>query len=484
MTIDQLSTPLFAIEVALAFSAIVLAVARRRGVAGTLAWIFAILAFPFAGALAYLLLANPSVRRTTRRKRLTAHEVRAAIRTRLGEGTPDHVAAELPPLAHGIVHLAARLTSLPPSAGNEVELLVENRRAFQAIEAALLAARESIWAEYYIIQPDETGKRFLDVLADRARAGVEVRLLHDAVGSARMDAARVANLRAAGGRVAGFLPLNPLRRRWAIHLRNHRKVIVCDGTVGFTGGMNIGDEYSGSRHRRLLRRGVGPWRDAHLAIRGPAVRDLAQTFAEDWTFATDERLLPPRRPPPVEGASSVVAVIPSGPDQEVNANALVYFAGVAGARARCWLTSPYFVPDEPMLRALESAALRGVDVRVLVPARSDVPLTRAAAWSYFPELVRAGVRVFEYRPAMLHAKTIVVDDVFGIVGSANVDVRSFSLNFEVGAAIVDRDFAAELEARFLADLADSTEITAARLSERGFLDLLREGAVRLLSPLL
>jgi cardiolipin synthase len=467
---------------ALSLFAILRALTRGHAVPGTLAWILAILMFPGLGAAAYLLVANPSIRRTSRRKRLKAEALRLAIAARVDEGPSAEAASALSPIERSILHLATRLTGLLPSGGNAVELLTENGAAFGRIEQALAAARRSIWAEYYIIQGDETGRRFLEILADRAAAGVDVRLLYDAVGSSRADPARLAAIVAAGGRAEAFLPLNPLRRRWAIHLRNHRKVVVVDGAEGFTGGMNVGNEYSG----RARKRRTEPWRDTHLALRGPAVRDLAQTFAEDWHFATDERLLPPPRPkpPPPPPGAAIVAVVPSGPDQEQNANALAYFAGIASARARCYVTSPYFVPDEPTKRALESAALRGVDVRLLVPGRSDVALLRAAARSYYAPLVRAGVRVFEYRPAMLHAKTMAVDGAWGMVGSANLDIRSFRWNFEVGAIAFDPEFARRLEERFLADLAESQEITPQWLGRRRFPTRLRESAARLLSPLL
>lgn len=480
-----LPTPLLVFLYALSLFTIVRAMTRGHGVSGTLAWILAILMFPGLGAALYLLVANPSVKRTSRRKRLKAESVRLAIESRVGPGPSAEAASALSPIERSILHLTTVLTGLPPSGGNEVTLLTENAQAFASIEEALLGARRSIWAEYYIIQGDETGRRFLEILADRATAGVDVRLLYDAVGSSGIDPARVAAIAAAGGRAEAFLPMNPLRRRWSIHLRNHRKIVVVDGEIGFTGGMNVGNEYSGgSRRVRKRSRGQGPWRDTHLLLRGPAVRDLAQTFAEDWTFATDERLLPPPRSHAAPRGAAIVAVVPSGPDQENNANGLAYFAGIAAARDRCYVTSPYFVPDEATLRALTSTALRGVDVRLLVPGRSDVMLVRAAARSYYAPLVRAGVRVFEYGPAMLHAKTMVVDGSWGMVGSANLDIRSFRLNFELGAIVFDAEFAKRLEERFLADLGESAEMTVQSLGKRKFRARLKESIARLLSPLL
>src|SRR6185503_7381625 len=283
----------------------------------TLAWIFAILALPAVGAGAYVLLANPSVRRTTRRKRLSTAAIRQAMSAHLGKGPPAETQFFAPEV-RSILHLATRLTGILPSSSNRVELLTKTGHAFRNIEQAIAQARHSIWTECYIIRNDETGYLFLDLLADRARKGIEVRLLYDAFGSLGLDGGRLKAIVDAGGKVEAFSRLNPLRRNWAIHLRNHRKVIVVDGQVGFTGGMNLSDEYSGSARRR----GGQFFRDTHLEIRGPAVGDLGQIFAEDWSFATAEEVKVPQRPPPIPGATSCVSILPSGPDQEHNASAL------------------------------------------------------------------------------------------------------------------------------------------------------------------
>lgn len=461
--------------------ALVHAVTRHLGVSSTLAWIFFILFLPGLGPVAYFLLASPRIRTTRRRRRLAGEAVRAALRRSLGR---DPLPAEIDgsaPLARSVLFLGARLTGLPASGGNRVELLLDNEAAFRSKAVAVRGAERSVWAEYYIVEDDATGRAFLADLAGRARAGCDVRLLYDAVGSSGIPGEALSELRAAGGKAEAFLPVNPLRRRWSAHLRNHRKLLVVDERIGFTGGMNVGDEYargrsgSGGRDR--------PWHDAHLRVEGPAVFHLATIFAEDWTFAAGGRLVPTSVPMPHAGGS-VVAVVPSGPDQTANANAHTYFAAVSGALERCWLTTPYFVPDEPTVRALCNAAYRGIDVRVLVPAESDVPLAQAAGRFFYGPLLRAGVRIFEYEPAVLHAKTVVVDGAWSLVGSANLDFRSFTLNFELGAVVFDRAFAALLEGRFVRDLAESREATLADVERRGFADRARLGLARLLAPLL
>jgi len=449
---------------------------RGHGVEGTLAWLFGILAFPAVGALAYLVLSPPNIRRTTRRKLRATAAVRQAFEARAFGAVRPCIPAEID---ISMLELAAATTGLPATPGNEVELLTENAEAFARIERALHEARDTIWAEYYIIRNDETGHRFLDILGERARASVEVRLLYDAIGSMGIDARRLARIREAGGRAQAFLPVNPLAKRWSVHLRNHRKLVIVDGEHGFTGGMNVGDEYSG----RLRRKKAQRFHDSHLSIRGPAVHDLARIFAGDWSFATGQALLLPEPPAPRPACRSVVAIVPSGPDQEHNANAFVYFAGIASARKKAYLTSPYFIPDQPLIRALVTAAMRGVDVRLIVPQKPDVPIVGAAARTYYESLLRGGVRVFEYK-AMLHAKTMVVDDAWAIVGSANADIRSFRLNFELGALVADPAFASVLEQRFRSDLRSSREVTLASVTGSSFPTRLRNHAARLLSPLL
>ncbi|TLN15020.1 cardiolipin synthase, partial [bacterium] len=390
--------------------AIAMAFWRSHGVERTLMWIFAILAFPGVGALSFFFLANPYVKRTIRRKSRAALMVRDKARRPAG-GSPD---------SQPLFNLAAALTSFAPAKGNRVELLGDNETELGEAARVIAGAQKFVWVEYYIIKRDETGLFFLRLLAERARAGVEVKLLYDAVGSMGLEEF-LSPIVEAGGKVEAFHPVNPLRKRWSVHLRNHRKLIVVDGKVGLTGGMNVGDEYTGIAKRR-----GGPYfRDLQLLVEGPAVADLCEIFAEDWSFATDEALLDPVEPSTAAGYTANVAVTPSGPDQEVNASALLYFGGICAAKERIFLTSPYFIPDEPTLRALICASLRGVDVRILIPQRCDVPLVGAAGRSYFAELLAAGVRIFHYQPAMLHSKTMAVDSRWSFVGSANLDMRSF-----------------------------------------------------------
>ncbi len=479
---DRVSTPFLLLYDLVVVGVIVVAVIRGRGFSSTLAWIFAIIAFPGIGAIAYLLLANPHVARTRRAKRAATSRLRRQRGARDAlSGWSAELDARLSPPERSVVHLAARLSGISPAGGNRAEIVSSNRVADRRITDALRGAGRSIWAEYYMVKRDETGRAFLALLAERAREGVDVRLLYDAVGSWGIEGPELRAVTAAGGHVEVFLPVNPLRKRWAVHLRNHRKILVVDGEVAMTGGMNIGNEYSGSRGRRKQK----AWRDTLLVLRGPAASQLGEVFAEDWSFATgSEELLDIPEAAAAEEDGCLVAVLPSGPDQEANANRLGYFAGITASVSRCFIASPYFIPDGPTVRALVTAALRGVDVRVLVPEKNDIALMGLAVRSYYSSLVRAGVRIYEYRPAMLHSKTMVIDGRWFLVGSANVDVRSFWLNFEISALVFDPAFATQVEAQFSTDLQVSREITPKILAGRGFFETLGQGLARLMSPLL
>ena len=465
------SWPFWTTIVVIDLIAIVSLLYRGQGVERTLAWLSAVIAFPALGAIAYFLLADPIIKRTTvRRRRQQAVAVRQFGAPFAAAGTGGQSA---------VMTAAARTTSLEPTTGNLVEVLTDDESAFARVEAELRGARERIWAEYYLIRRDETGHRFLDILAEKARAGVEVRLIYDALGSFRLSRPRLKAIIAAGGWCVEFLPLNPLRKRWSVHLRNHRKLIVIDGQTAFTGGMNVGDEYSG----RARRRGTEHFIDTHLRLAGPCVDDLEEVFAEDWHFATGKTLPLPEVSTSSQGEATV-AIVPSGPDQRRNASHLNYFVGISSARESVWLTTPYFVPDEVILCALIGAALKGVDVRILVPAKSDVLLVGPAGRSYYQQLLAAGIRIFEYLPSMLHAKTMVIDAQLALVGSANIDIRSFRLNFEVGALIEDPRVAATLRDRFAGQLKESREITLPMIRSWSFMKRLQHGAARLFSSFL
>ena len=303
-----------------------------------------------------------------------------------------------------------------------------------------------------MIRNDATGEWFKERLIAAAKRGVEVRLLCDAYGCFAVHASYYRALKKAGVRVWTFLPMRSLLLQ-PVNLRNHRKIVVVDGTVGFTGGLNIGDEYRGQM------KGVGEWRDIHVRIEGGAVRDLQRVFFQDWVFATGEKMTVgayfPRAMPDTGRGGATIAIVPSGPDTRNEAIQRIFFGAIAGAEKRVWMTTPYFVPDQAIVVAMELAAMRGVDVKLVLPSHSNHAVTFHAGRSFYEPLLEAGVELYEYLPGMVHAKTMVVDGAVSLVGSANMDLRSFRLNFEIHALLHDADLARQLAEAFERDVAGS-----------------------------
>lgn len=452
---------------------------EKRAPLATVSWILALAAFPGLGFVIYFLLGP---RRLRRRRRLRGEARRRVIASlpRVLLDRSGAVRERVPTRSRQVMTLALNNADSPLHGGNRVRLLRNGNECYAAMEAAIAAARHHVHLEYYIFAPDRVGTHFLNLLARRASEGVQVRVLVDAVGSFALRGRALQPLLKAGGRVVSFNPATLARLR--MNLRNHRKIVVCDGSVGFTGGLNIANEYAG------LDPDLGPIRDTHLEIRGPAVHALQMVFLEDWNFATGgsvtgtEYFAEDGQAGP--GDDSLVQIVASGPDDDWPVIRQVYFTAIASAKERIRATTPYFVPDESVLSAFVTAAMRGVDVKLLVPRRSDSAVITAAARSYFDDLLRAGVRVFEYRPGFLHAKTLTVDGILSSVGSANLDCRSFHYNYEVNAIVFGQDTARALEGMFDEDLKDAREVTLADRSRRRFHRRLAEAGARLLSPLL
>ena len=438
-------------------------VLQKREPAATLAWLISLALLPYVGFAVYFWFGPQRIRRQRLR--------RGRARARLPLSDRDAADAEVRELAR----LGQATTRLPASTASDVRLLVDGDATYGALLEAIATAREHVHLEYYIFEPDRTGTRVRDALVERARAGVTVRLLVDAVGSARLRRRFLAPLLEAGGEVAWFHPmLAPWRRPW-LNLRSHRKIVVVDGRVAFTGGINVTDE----EDERL--RGDA-YRDLHLRVEGEVVGALQQVFLEDWIYATGQKA--PSIPRVQHARGGIDAqVLVSGPDGPWEPIHRLHVAAIHGARQRVWLATPYFVPGEAAMMALTSASLAGLDVRLLVPSVSDSRLVTFAARSYFDELLAAGVRIHEYGPRLMHTKALLCDDDVAIIGSANFDYRSFRLNFEVSMLFRDSAIAASLAALLQHDMAQSPRVRPDR--RRSFLRArLPEALARLLSPLL
>lgn len=451
---------------------------ERRSPTATLAWLLALLFMPYFGFLVYLLFGPRRLYRRRRRYgRARNRLIQSTHHLRPGSTPSGFPAADLEPQ---LARLLERLGQGAPSPAAAATLLETGDTCFQALETALAAAQHHIHLEYYLWQPDRVGSRLRDRLVEKARAGVAVRLLLDPIGSDRITRRFLQPLRDAGGMTAWFNPLRLRRLRPnPINFRTHRKIVVCDGRMGFIGGINISEAHSASC------RNAEAWRDTHLHIEGEPVHRLQFIFLEDWYFATDHAPFQPEFFPhfPPHAAGPWVQIVESGPDNHRQAIAHSFFAAITGAQRQVLLSTPYFVPNEALNTALISAALRGVEVRLLTPKRSDSGWVTAAARSYYEELVNAGVLIYEYGPPMLHTKLLVIDERIAAIGSANFDPRSLTLNFEAMAILYDVGLAVQLAHSFAADLQH-----AHRYRKPGrrapFGQRLAEATARLLSPLL
>ena len=443
-------------------------VLQKREPAATLSWLISLAALPYAGFLIYYVFGPQKIsrHRARRRKRRVA----------LGDGP----VAGSDPETRELHALALATTGIRPTTARDVRLLVDGGATYPALLEDIAAARDHVHLEYYIYEPDRSGQALRDALVERARAGVRVRLLVDAMGSKKAGRRFFAPLVAAGGEVAYFHPSRPWllwKRPW-VNLRTHRKIVVVDGRVGFVGGINVTDE----QDERLR---PDAYRDVHLRLEGEAVRSLQAVFVEDWAYATGQRdfvgdvarATPAAAPGPIRAQ-----VLVSGPDSSWETIHRVHVGAIHAASRRVWLATPYFVPGEAAMMALTSAALSGLDVRLLVPKMSDSRLVTWCVRSYYDELLAAGVKVYEYGPRMLHTKMLLVDDGIAIVGSANFDHRSFRLNFEVSVLFDDAGVCERMHALIESEFRHAPRVRNDR--DRPLSDRLPEALARLMSPLL
>lgn len=441
-------------------------VLQKREPVATLSWLISLAALPYLGFLIYYVFGPQRIRR----QRVRRGRARAGM-------PPPPTGHDPNPEATELSRVARATTGLPAGSATSVRLLVDGAAKYDALLEAVSQARTQVHLEYYIYKPDRVGTALRDALVERARAGVKVRLLLDAVGANRITRRFVQPLLDAGGEVAWFHPMR-LHRFWKrpwLNLRTHRKIVIVDHRIAFTGGINITDEQD-------ERVGDAAYRDLHLRLEGEVVGALQQVFVEDWAYATRLPPLPlPQAPPPVGSIAAQVLV--SGPDSPWEAIHRVHVGAIHAARRRVWLVTPYFVPGEAAMMALTSAALGGLDVRLIVPKMCDSRLVTYATRSYFDDLLQAGVRIHEYGPRLMHTKALLCDDDLALIGSANFDHRSFRLNFEVSVLFRDPAVARELAALIEHDLQHAPCVRNDR--DRLLLrSRLPEALARLVSPLL
>jgi cardiolipin synthase A/B len=370
-----------------------------------------------------------------------------------------------------------RLAKLPFTTGNDAELLIDGEATFASILAGIAEARHYVLVQFYIVRDDEVGRALQNRLLERARAGVRVYLLYDEIGSHSLSRSYINELRAGGVEVRSFHTMSGRANRFQLNFRNHRKIVVVDGRTAWVGGLNVGDEYLGRDPK------IGFWRDTHLRVDGPVAQTVQVSFMEDWHWAAGELLTLDWDPrPAASGARRAILCLPSGPADDLETCTLFFMAAISAAKSRLWIASPYFVPDEQFITALQLAALRGVEVRILVPERSDNLLVNLSGWSYVEELEQTGIAVYRHQRGFMHQKVTLIDDEYCTVGTANFDNRSFRLNFEVTMGVADREVTAKVRAMLEKDFADARRITAADLRGRSFAFRFAVRAARLAAP--
>ncbi|MGN0134849.1 MAG: cardiolipin synthase [Anaerotignum sp.] len=460
---------------------------ERRNPASTWAWLLVLLFIPILGFIVYMIFGRNSKREKMFREKekydqevyykYLFHDVHSAEKVKLQkefiENKGKLVDAEyVTDLAHLHLNSGNWMTF-----NNQVEYFNNGKDKFESLVQDIRNAKKFIHLEYYIWRGDRLGTRLVEELTKKAAEGVEVRILYDGIGNARLPKYFFDKFHDAGGYTAAFLPRFVVR----LNYRNHRKLAVIDGEIGYIGGFNVGDEYLG-----IVKR-YGPWRDTHLRFRGDAIDQMQMRFIKDWNFTAkngiiqlNEKYFPKR--PQFDGVRT--QIVSSGPDTQWKNVRNGYFKMINEAESHIYLTTPYFVPDDGIFEALRVAALSGLDVRIIIPGNPDHFFVYWASMSYLGELLEAGVKVYQYEKGFIHAKVLTIDGTVASVGSANMDIRSFDLNFEVNAFMYDEVITKVLEEDFMKDLRCCVEITKEWYHRRRWWFKVHEAIARLISPML
>lgn len=474
-------TTLFLVEWAVRLTMFVVIVLRKRAPQVALAWLAVVAFLPFIGTLLYLLMGEIRLGRR-RSVRYAAFEDALRESPQLRQQLRQVYQPRLEEPYSSLATLVERVGGSPAYSGNGIELIAGSMDFARRIAADVDAARHHCHLLFYIANDDDAARLVADAMMRAEQRSVECRLLLDAAGSRVFLKSRTADrLRDAGVEVVPLMPVNALRAAVArVDLRNHRKLVVIDGHIGYLGSHNLSTPAYPGKAR------YGDWIDASVRLRGPVVHQLQTVFLHDWAFNTGRPLPEEVYYPPhdqMEG-DMVASLLATGPGSLATPLVDVMTQAVRMAQRRCVLTTPYFVPDEEVLASMRSAALRGVEVVLVVPRRSDHGVTAAAGRSHYGHLLEVGVQIHEYEGGLLHAKTLTTDNELGMIGSANLDVRSFELNFELALLIFDSDFASQLHFLQSGYIAGSRPLTHAAWRARGAHRVLADNVAKLITPLL
>jgi len=441
---------------------------------GAIAWVVSLNTFPYVAVPAYWLLGRSRFQGYVT-ARQADDKVVAHLVDSVASGVREFMVDSSTLTSAGRV--ASKLAKLPFLSGNDAQVLIDGEATFASIFEGIDRAQDYVLAQFFIVKDDELGREFQQRLITKAHDGVRVYLLYDEVGSNKLPRRYMNELREAGVEVFSFFTRQGPSNRFQINFRNHRKVVVVDGRVAWIGGHNVGDEYVG-------RGEFGRWRDTHVKIEGPAALAAQLVFLEDWHWAT--RTVPDVDwiPHPAEGADMRVLIAPTGPADQLETAALMFVHAINSAQERIWIASPYFVPDEAVMAALQLAGLRGVDVRIMIPDEPDHLLVYLAAFSYFRDAGMTGVKFYRYTDGFLHQKVMLIDDLAAVIGTANFDNRSFRLNFEISAIFPDSAVTSVVEAMLSEDFAGSRLMQEGEYENRSFWFKLAVRLARLTAPVL
>jgi len=451
------------------------AVMETRTSQGAIAWVIFLVAMPYVALPAYWIFGRSKFVGYRKVKEAVDAGVREKLEELLERMEAQRVVRKGKDYAGAV---AEQLADLPYTGHNSVKLLIDGEATFSSILGGIENAHSYILFQFFIVHDDEIGRKVQRHLIIKAKEGVAVYFLYDEIGSHSLDAAYLEALRQAGVKVSAFNSRRGWRNKFQLNFRNHRKVVVADGRFAWIGGHNVGDEYLGKSEK------FGHWRDTHLKMEGPAVLGAQLSFQEDWYWATRERIEGIEWTPKVsEEGKATVLVIPSGPADEMETAQLMFLHAINSAKRRLWIATPYFVPDDAIVYALQLAGMRGVDVRILIPDRPDHLTVWLAAFSYFEEAGRTGVRFYRYRKGFLHEKVMLIDKQAATVGTANFDNRSFRLNFEITTVVEDSEFIRDVEQMFEKDFSDSNLEVPEILKTKPFWFRVASRLARLTAPI-
>ncbi len=466
---------LLAVYVYSVVSSVSVILLENRNSVRSLSWILVLVFLPFAGVFLYLIIGQ----NYRKQKVISKKSVRHSAKLPPVELHPEDYSDFVKRSSHlNLIRLLHKNSDAAAYAFNKIEVLSDGTATFTAMFEAIGAAKSHIHLEFFIFEDDRISNELRKLLIQKAKSGVRVRMIYDYLGSIGLGRDFLKSLREAGVYVKPFLPLRLRLRRSKINYRNHRKIVVVDGIYGFTGGLNFADRY-------LFGNTLGKWRDTFIRFEGAAVHGLQSQFLTDWFFV-ERKLITDSKyyPLPRKFEQNVVQIVSSGPDTDWESIMQGMATAITSARDYVYIHTPYFVPNDVILNAITIAALSGIDVRLMIPYRSDSRLSDACTFSYMGEILEAGVQVYQYTKGFLHSKAIVVDDFISIVGSANLDERSFNQNFEANAFIYDKVTSLKLKSLFLNDINNCRQLSYEDWDNRKRSQKIKESFARLFSPII